>query len=261
MWKCEKCGKSDIFIGEVVDCSISDNYEDFLQKIAEKNIERRLFLLCWNCEVVAVGNLNFKEEINEEKKKEEKEKKESNKERKEREEIKKEDNKEEKCLVKCKTAEAEKEKKEIKKERKEKNEIETFFNAFWEVYPRKVAKVVALRAFTKAKINADLLKQILANLRFMCNSAQWKKGNGQFVPYPASYINQRRWEDETVDTEIINAEKYEQRVIEDRDRDALINLLESMKTCEEKTNFIENIATDYDRRLIFSDKASQKWRE
>ena len=27
-------------------------------------------------------------------------------------------------------------------------------------------------------------------------STDWTKDNGQFIPYPTTYLNQRRWEDE-----------------------------------------------------------------
>ena len=37
---------------------------------------------------------------------------------------------------------------------------------------------------------------ILTALNWQKKSEQWLKDNGQFIPYPATYLNQRRWEDE-----------------------------------------------------------------
>ena len=31
------------------------------------------------------------------------------------------------------------------------------------------------------------------------NSQQWKKDNGQYIPNPATWLNQGRWEDEVQD--------------------------------------------------------------
>ena len=53
---------------------------------------------------------------------------------------------------------------------------------------------------------------------------EWKKDNGQFIPYPTSWLNQKRWEDETIlkKTEIktnkqTNFNNYEQRQYDNLD--------------------------------------------
>lgn len=68
------------------------------------------------------------------------------------------------------------------------------FTQFWSVYPKKVAKPAALKAFRSAKINGHL-PEVIADIEAKKETPDWKKNDGQFVPNPATYINQRRWED------------------------------------------------------------------
>ncbi|OYY20903.1 MAG: hypothetical protein B7Y69_09300 [Sphingobacteriia bacterium 35-40-8] len=69
------------------------------------------------------------------------------------------------------------------------------FEEFWEAYPSKKAKPAALKAFKTAKINGNL-PLVLAHIGVMASSEGWTKNGGQFVPMPATYLNQRRWEDD-----------------------------------------------------------------
>lgn len=70
------------------------------------------------------------------------------------------------------------------------------FDDFWKAYPKKVSKANALKAWNKLKPNDDLVRKILSALEKQRQSSQWQKDNGQFIPYPATWINGRRWEDE-----------------------------------------------------------------
>jgi hypothetical protein len=85
---------------------------------------------------------------------------------------------------------------EKRREEKEKNMVGEGFASFWEPYPRKVAKAEALKAFKKQHINGEL-PLILADIEKRKTSEDWLKSNGQFIPHPATYLNQRRWEDES----------------------------------------------------------------
>jgi len=101
--------------------------------------------------------------------------------------------------------------KKEKKEKKEKNikppifpqnndyEIEdppTPFDMFWLWYPKKVGKGDAEKAWKKIKSPHDTLKKIRASLEWQKQSDQWTKENGQYIPNPSTYLNQKRWEDE-----------------------------------------------------------------
>lgn len=70
------------------------------------------------------------------------------------------------------------------------------FAAFWEQYPKKVAKPQAIKAWKKIKPAGQLLACLMAALEKQKASADWLKDAGQFIPHPASWLNGRRWEDE-----------------------------------------------------------------
>ena len=71
------------------------------------------------------------------------------------------------------------------------------FVDFWKAYPRKVARTDAQKAWVKLKVDSSLLAIILKALEEQSLSADWQKDGGKFIPYPATWINGRRWEDET----------------------------------------------------------------
>lgn len=72
----------------------------------------------------------------------------------------------------------------------------SLFDAFWLAYPRKVAKPEALKAWVKAKPDAELAEKIMAGLEAAKRSRDWTKEDGQYIPYPAAWLNKRRWEDQ-----------------------------------------------------------------
>lgn len=76
---------------------------------------------------------------------------------------------------------------------------DTLFEQFWAVYPKKIAKPKAILAWNKISADTELLQKILAALESQKRSENWLKDGGQFIPYPATYLNNRRWED-TVET-------------------------------------------------------------
>lgn len=82
-----------------------------------------------------------------------------------------------------------------KEDKKEPSLIEQRFNQFWAAYPRKVGKGEARRRFLKIAPTQKLLDQIMAAVEVAKQSDQWRKDNGQFIPYPSTWLNQERWED------------------------------------------------------------------
>lgn len=68
------------------------------------------------------------------------------------------------------------------------------FSAFWKAYPRKTAKPAAERAFRKAHISD--LTALLADIERRKRTEDWQKDKGKYIPHPATYLNQRRWEDD-----------------------------------------------------------------
>ena len=69
----------------------------------------------------------------------------------------------------------------------------TGFEQFWAAYPKKINKPGAQRAFAKADVPLETLLQAIEAQR---RSRQWTEADGQYIPYPATWLNQRRWEDE-----------------------------------------------------------------
>ena len=70
------------------------------------------------------------------------------------------------------------------------------FALFWQEYPRKAAKAAALKAWQKLNPSPELVERILAHVRDHKRSPDWLKDGGQFVPYPATFLNGQRWEDD-----------------------------------------------------------------
>lgn len=66
------------------------------------------------------------------------------------------------------------------------------FEAFYAAYPKKKKRPDAEKAFAKVDVPIDVL---LAAIKAQADSPDWKKENGRYVPYPASWLNGRCWED------------------------------------------------------------------
>lgn len=70
------------------------------------------------------------------------------------------------------------------------------FEAFWLVYPRKIAKGSAWKAWQKLQPSPALCETILASVEAHRQDRQWRINGGQYVPHPSTFLNQRRFEDE-----------------------------------------------------------------
>lgn len=69
------------------------------------------------------------------------------------------------------------------------------FPDFWAVYPRKVKKPDALKAWKSAKLD-KIADAIIADVKQRCDT-EWKGQEMQYILHPTTYLHQRRWEDET----------------------------------------------------------------
>jgi len=67
------------------------------------------------------------------------------------------------------------------------------FLSFWQAYPRKESRPQAERAFRKAIKLADLAAILKGLERF---KEVWKQNDACWIPYPASWLNGHRWNDE-----------------------------------------------------------------
>lgn len=70
------------------------------------------------------------------------------------------------------------------------------FLSFYNDYPKKIAKPAAYKAWQKINPDSSLVVLIMGGLSKWKVSPDWLKDNGQYVPHPATWLNQRRWEDD-----------------------------------------------------------------
>lgn len=67
------------------------------------------------------------------------------------------------------------------------------FDTFWASYPRKIGKDKALEAWLKKH---PPLEQCIRTLAWETKSPKWLEEDGKFIPHPATWLNQGRWQDE-----------------------------------------------------------------
>lgn len=94
-------------------------------------------------------------------------------------------------------------KRKVKKSKVKNNKLPIFpqiiqsdFEKFWSIYPRKAGKGKARDSFRKISPNSELLEKILKAVEQQKKSEQWEKDNGKYIPNPATWLNQGRWDDE-----------------------------------------------------------------
>lgn len=74
--------------------------------------------------------------------------------------------------------------------------MEASFETFWKAYPNKTGKGAARKSFYHLKPSVELVGVMLFGIERSKKSDQWRKDNGQYIPNPATWLNQSRWEDE-----------------------------------------------------------------
>ena len=83
----------------------------------------------------------------------------------------------------------------LSQKRKTERTKEELFSEFWKVYPKKRDKAKAQKAFLKIKNVGKVFPAIMQALEKQKASADWQKDGGQFIPYPSTWLNGKRWED------------------------------------------------------------------
>ena len=78
----------------------------------------------------------------------------------------------------------------------DKSDAQSGFESFWTAYPKKVGRGAAEKAWKRAKVNGSL--SILLNaLDKQKITQQWTTEGGKFIPHPTTWLNEKRWLDET----------------------------------------------------------------
>jgi hypothetical protein len=71
-----------------------------------------------------------------------------------------------------------------------------------------VGKGAAEKSWKNLKVDDTLLKTILDAVEAQKKSNQWVRDNGQYIPHPTTWLNQKRWEDEVDSTGAVGAKAY-----------------------------------------------------
>ena len=72
---------------------------------------------------------------------------------------------------------------------------EAEFGEFWRVYPRKKSKGDAYKAWIQTASKRPDLATLLKALVVLKESPDWLKDDGQFIPYPATFLRKWMWSD------------------------------------------------------------------
>ena len=95
------------------------------------------------------------------------------------------------------------------------------FDRFWSAYPRHEGKQAALKAFSKVNPSDELLQTMIEAIEKQKQSDQWVKDGGQYIPHPATWLNGKRWEDESLPQQkhkvMLPAQDFPQRDYSDVD--------------------------------------------
>ena len=110
-----------------------------------------------------------------------------------------------------------------KNKNKETDKEEELFERFWSAYPRKVGKPDARKKFQALKPDEDLVEKMIESINIWKPTDQWQ--DERFIPHPATWLHQRRWEDEPPKSsktyKPVSAQGYNQRSYEDMEQEAM----------------------------------------
>ena len=80
------------------------------------------------------------------------------------------------------------------------SQMNMLFDRFWSAYPRKANKLRAKKAWDKLKPSMETCRVMAAALERFKASDMWRRDGGAYIPHAATWLNNRRWEDEDIDT-------------------------------------------------------------
>lgn len=88
-----------------------------------------------------------------------------------------------------------------------KDKYEEDFSKFWSIYPKKKDKQNAMKAFKKITVPVD---ELIAAVEKQKKWESWTRDDGRYIPYPTTWLNGKRWEDESGEFRIDDPESYEE---------------------------------------------------
>ena len=72
------------------------------------------------------------------------------------------------------------------------------FLKFYDEYPKHKGKEQAWKAWQKLNGTVPTVDDLILKIQDQKKSEDWKKDGGKYIPYPATWLNDKRWEDEVV---------------------------------------------------------------
>ena len=69
-------------------------------------------------------------------------------------------------------------------------------DVFWKSYPKKKGKGHVENWFKKHNPSQELVDGMIRKVAALTKTPDWQKDRGQFIPYPASWLNAKGWDDE-----------------------------------------------------------------
>ena len=87
------------------------------------------------------------------------------------------------------------------------------FELFWKVYPKKRDKGNTEKWFEKNRPSEELVSLMIKQVKRFKDTEDWKKENGQFIPYPTTWLNGKMWEDE-FETITEHEERLEREILD-----------------------------------------------
>lgn len=86
------------------------------------------------------------------------------------------------------------------------------FELFWKAYPKKRDKGNAEKWFKKNNPSTELVETMVKQIERFKDTQEWKKQDGQFIPYPTTWLNAKMWEDE-FETDTEKEKRIEEEII------------------------------------------------
>lgn len=72
---------------------------------------------------------------------------------------------------------------------------DSFFEKFWQAYPKKAGKKPCAGIWSRKKLDRHI-DAVMSGLNAYKASEQWRRDNGKYIPNPSTFLNQERWNDE-----------------------------------------------------------------
>lgn len=131
-----------------------------------------------------------------------------------------------------KEKESTKERESRERDQRSGKDKDSAFAEFWSAYPKKVGKDAAWKAWQKHQPDGLLAAVILRALEWQSKQDNWLKDNQQYVPNPATWLNQGRWQDEPPTASAVYSDTTRYNLAASDEAERLINAVDAQRTAK-----------------------------